>query len=133
MRTLAAVLAVLAVTCCAGSGNVSQPTPSPIAAATPTPIPAIPTPSPLLATPGGPTADNSAFKFTRIASGLQSPLYLTDAGDGSGRLFIVEQAGRIRVVKNGSLLPAAFLDIRSLVESGGERGLLSVAFHPQFR
>ena len=87
----------------------------------------------MLATPSGPSADNSSFKFTRIASGLQSPVYLTDAGDGSGRLFIVEQTGRIRVVKNGVLLPTPFLDIRSLVASGGERGLLSVAFHPQFK
>jgi glucose/arabinose dehydrogenase len=104
--------------------------PTATAIATPTPSP---TPSPLFATPSGPSADNSSFKFTRIASGLQSPVYLTDAGDGSGRLFIVEQSGRIRVVKNGVLLAAPFLDIRSLVASGGERGLLSVAFHPQFK
>jgi len=63
---------------------------------------------------------------------LQSPVFVTGAGDDSGRIFIVEQAGRIRIVKNGVLLPAPFLDIRSLVASGGERGLLSVAFHPQF-
>jgi glucose/arabinose dehydrogenase len=64
---------------------------------------------------------------------LNSPVYVTDAGDGSGRLFIVEQVGRIRIVKDGALLPTPFLDIRSLVESGGERGLLSVAFHPDFK
>ena len=58
---------------------------------------------------------------------------MTGAGDGSGRLFIVEQIGRIRILQNGVLLPAPFLDIRSLVVSGGERGLLSVAFHPQFK
>ena len=77
--------------------------------------------------------NNRAFKFTKIAGGLQSPVYVTGAGDGSGRLFIVEQVGRIRIVKNGRLLPTPFLDIRSLVASGGERGLLSVAFHPQFK
>ncbi len=87
----------------------------------------------MLATPTGPTADNRSFKFTKVASGLQSPVYVTGAGDGSGRLFIVEQVGRIRVVKDGRLLPAPYLDIRSLVASGGERGLLSVAFHPQFK
>jgi glucose/arabinose dehydrogenase len=133
MRTLAAMLAVLVVTGCACSGNTSQPKSTPTAAVTPTPIPPAPTPTPLLATPSGPSADNGSFKFTRIASGLQSPVYLTDAGDGSGRIFIVEQTGRIRVVKDGVLLPAPFLDIRSLVASGGERGLLSVAFHPQFK
>ena len=60
-------------------------------------------------------------------------MFVTGAGDGSGRLFIVEQIGRIRILQNGALLPASFFDIRSLVVSGGERGLLSVAFHPQFK
>jgi glucose/arabinose dehydrogenase len=132
MRAFAVLLAVLVVIGCTGSGNTSPTTPTPTATAIATPTPS-PTPSPLFATPSGPSADNGSFKFTRIASGLQSPVYVTDAGDGSGRLFIVEQAGRIRVVKNGVLLPAPFLDIRSLVASGGERGLLSVAFHPQFK
>jgi hypothetical protein len=73
-----------------------------------------------------------SFKLTKIAGNLRSPVYVTNAGDGSGRLFIVEQAGRILVLKSGSLLATPFLDIRSLVASGGERGLLSVAFHPDF-
>ena len=47
-------------------------------------------------------------------------------------MFIVEQAGRILVMKDGRVLPTPFLDIRSLVVAGGERGLLSVAFHPDF-
>ena len=64
-------------------------------------------------------------------SGLDSPVYLA-APAGDGRLFIVEQAGRIRVVRNGSLQDQPFLDIRAKVKSGGEQGLLSVAFHPQF-
>ena len=68
-----------------------------------------------------------------MAGGLQSPVYVTGAGDGSGRLFIVEQVGLIRVIMDGRLLPTPFLDIRSLVVSGGERGLLSVAFLPDFK
>src|SRR3977135_1050470 len=92
-----------------------------------------PPPTPAIATPSGPSPDKSSFKLTPIATGLQSPVYVTGAGDGSGRLFIVEQAGRIRIVKGGVLMPTPFLDIRSLVKSGGERGLLSVAFHPQFQ
>ncbi len=64
-------------------------------------------------------------------SGLDSPVYL-GAPAADGRLFIVEQAGRIRVVRNGSLQDQPFLDIRAKVKSGGEQGLLSVAFHPQF-
>lgn len=67
-----------------------------------------------------------------IVTGLSDPLYLTHAGDRSGRLFVVEQAGAIRIVKEGRLFSRPFLDIRSRVISGGEMGLLSVAFHPQY-
>ena len=52
---------------------------------------------------------------------------------GSGRLFVVEQPGRIRIVANGALAPAPFLDIASRLLSGGERGLLGLAFHPDYR
>ena len=67
-----------------------------------------------------------------MASGLAQPLFL-DAPVGDSRLFIVEQPGRIRIVADGSLLPGAFLDITDLVGSGGERGLLGLAFHPQYQ
>jgi glucose/arabinose dehydrogenase len=122
------------LTACGGSDGTSGVSPG---ATSPTPIESAPSPNPsstpALATPSGPSPDKGSFKFTRVASGLQSPVYLTGAGDGSGRLFIVEQIGRIRILRNGALLPAPFLDIRSLVVSGGERGLLSLAFHPQFK
>ena len=63
---------------------------------------------------------------------FSSPTYLTaPPGDGE-RLFVVEQGGRIRVVRNGVTLPADFLNITSLVLSGGERGLLSMAFAPDY-
>jgi glucose/arabinose dehydrogenase len=68
-----------------------------------------------------------------VVSGLSLPVFVTHAGDGSDRLFIVEQEGRIRVFQNGAVLNAAFLDIRPLVTSGGERGFLSVAFHPDYQ
>ncbi len=67
-----------------------------------------------------------------VATGLEKPVYVTPAGDGSGRLFVVEQEGTIRIVRGGRLLPRAFLDIRRRVIAGGELGLLSVAFHPQY-
>ncbi|MDQ7844643.1 MAG: PQQ-dependent sugar dehydrogenase [Armatimonadota bacterium] len=67
-----------------------------------------------------------------VVTGLSAPVYLTHAGDRSGRLFVVEQEGRIRVVRDGRLLARPYLDIRSRVVSGGELGLLSVAFHPRF-
>src|SRR3954452_14549377 len=66
-----------------------------------------------------------------IASGLDQPVALTHAGDT--RLFITEQTGTIRIHDALGLRATPFLDIRSLVLSGGERGLLSVAFHPRYR
>jgi glucose/arabinose dehydrogenase len=135
MRSLAAMLvAGLLMAACASPSPTSQATPSPTAAESPTPALPSPTTTPSLATPSGPTANNKSFKLTRIATGLQDPLDVEAAGDGSGRIFIVEQVGRIRVVKDGVVLPTPFLDIRSLVTTGGsEQGLLSVAFHPQFK
>ena len=67
-----------------------------------------------------------------VAQGLDQPVYAT-APAGDDRLFIVEQPGRIRIVENGTLVQKPFLDIRNKVGCCGERGLLSVAFHPQYR
>jgi glucose/arabinose dehydrogenase len=68
--------------------------------------------------------------LSQVAPGLASPTFVTHAGDA--RLFIVEQAGRIRILRQGTLLATPFLDITPLVSSGGERGLLSVALHPDY-
>ena len=57
---------------------------------------------------------------------------MSGAGDGSGRLFVAEQAGRIRVVEDGTLVDGPFLDITDRVTAGGERGLLGLAFPPGF-
>lgn len=73
-----------------------------------------------------------AVELQPVLSGLSSPVYVTSAHDGSNRLFIVEQAGRIKVLEPGSSTPAIFIDIASRVLFGGERGLLGLAFHPQF-
>jgi glucose/arabinose dehydrogenase len=67
-----------------------------------------------------------------VSSGFNQPVYLTQPPADTSRLFVVEQPGFIRLVKNGSLLGTDFLDISSLVLSGGERGLLSIAFHPNY-
>ncbi len=68
-----------------------------------------------------------------VADGFESPVYVTHAGDGSRRLFVVEQPGRIRIVRgNGQVVGAPFLDITALVRDGGERGLLGLAFHPGY-
>jgi len=63
-----------------------------------------------------------------LVSGLSSPVHITNAGDGSGRLFVVERVGNVRIVKNGSLQGTPFLNIQDRVQAGGEEGLLSVAF-----
>jgi glucose/arabinose dehydrogenase len=68
-----------------------------------------------------------------LAGGFSRPVAVRAAGDGSGRLFVVEQGGRIKVVRGGEVLEEPFLDIASRVESGGnEQGLLGLAFHPGF-
>jgi hypothetical protein len=80
----------------------------------------------------------AAVTLDPLLSGLTEPTYVTHAGDGSGRLFLVEQSGVIRVLQPGSATPTIFLDIRALVRSpqdvggGIEEGLLSMAFHPDY-
>jgi uncharacterized repeat protein (TIGR01451 family) len=69
---------------------------------------------------------------TVVASGFTHPVQVTHAGDGSGRLFVVEQPGTVRVIKDGGGLPEPYLDLRQLTVDAGERGLLSVAFHPNY-
>jgi len=66
-----------------------------------------------------------------ILSGLNSPVYVTNAHDGSNRLFVIEQPGRILVLQPGSSAPAVFLDIRNRVSFSGEQGLLGLTFHPR--
>ncbi len=79
-----------------------------------------------------PSAKVPKIELQRVINGLTRPVYLTHAGDNSGRLFIVEQPGRILIFQDGALRTTPFLDIRSKVSFGGERGLLSVAFHPKY-
>jgi len=69
--------------------------------------------------------------LTTVATGLDFPLGLT-APTGDARLFVVEKTGRIRIIKNGTLLPAAFLDLHTLVSGGSEQGLLGLAFDPAY-
>ena len=67
-----------------------------------------------------------------VSSGLSSPVFVGNAGDGTNRLFILEQGGVIRVLQPGSSTPTAFLDLHTKVVAGGEQGLLGLAFHPQY-
>jgi len=72
-----------------------------------------------------------ATGFVRYASGLVAPVFVASAPGAPTTLYVVEQAGRIRVVKNRKVV-GTFLDIRSIVKSGGELGLLSMAFSPHY-
>ncbi|HSR50130.1 MAG TPA: PQQ-dependent sugar dehydrogenase, partial [Acidobacteriota bacterium] len=70
--------------------------------------------------------------FELVAEGLNRPIGIAHAGDGSGRLFVTEGLGRIRVIENGDLLDQPFLDISSEVAQEGEGALWDIAFHPNF-
>jgi glucose/arabinose dehydrogenase len=74
----------------------------------------------------------STIGLQQVASGLSTPLYVTAPPGDTARLFIVEKTGAIRMVKSGTLLPAPFLDIGTLVSGGGEQGLLGLAFDPDY-
>jgi glucose/arabinose dehydrogenase len=106
---LSIVLAALAG--CGGGGG------SPGTAATPLPAP---TPTPTL-----------TLALRQVVNGLDNPTFLT-APAGDKRQFIVERAGRIRILQDGLLLALPFLDISARVSTAGEGGLLSMAFHPQY-
>jgi glucose/arabinose dehydrogenase len=72
------------------------------------------------------------FAPRTVVGGLDAPLQVTAPAGSSGVLYVVEQGGLVRVVKGGKLLPRPFLDVRALVRSGGEQGLLGLAFAPDY-
>jgi glucose/arabinose dehydrogenase len=118
-----------------GTGQPPATTGSP-GASLPSSAPATTTPT---ATATATTTGPSAFDPTGVSldirvvvDGLTSPVDVASAHDRTGRLFVVEQAGRIRLVEDGRLVTRPFLDIRKEIASGGERGLLGLAFHPNF-
>lgn len=100
---LAAMLALILPGCAGSGGVVSQPPPQ---------------------------VPPASVSFVPVVQGLALPVHIGHAGDGSQRVFLVEQGGRILILDNGSLLPAPFLDIHDNVLSGGEQGLLGMAFPP---
>jgi glucose/arabinose dehydrogenase len=86
---------------------------------------------------GAPTAraalEAGQLRPLKILGGLASPIGVTNAGDGTNRLFVIQRAGTVRTVRTGLLSPTIFLDLSAWVLAGGERGLLGLAFHPDFR
>ena len=125
-------LVVLVATVAAAPGAVDRQVAQTAAHATPVRT------SPVTLT--SPAADNSpafdpggvSITLTSVADGFSNPVLVTNAGDGTDRLFVVEQGGRIRIIKNGNVLPTPFLDIHSGISTGGEQGLLGLAFSPGF-
>jgi glucose/arabinose dehydrogenase len=74
----------------------------------------------------------SEIQIEAVITGLDNPVAITHAGDGSGRLFITQLAGQILIFDGNQILPEPFLDIGALVSAGSERGLFSVSFHPDY-
>lgn len=135
------ILLVLPALACSVLSTPLPPAPTSVPAtqtsASPTTIPTTsePTTAPDTDTPLPPTAttfpDPSGYVWRQVITGLQRPVDLR--ADGSGRLFVVEKAGRIRIIQDGQLLQNPFLDITDRVGSrGNEQGLLGLVFHPQY-
>jgi glucose/arabinose dehydrogenase len=82
--------------------------------------------------PQPPPPEPRQLRLVQVAAGLESPTHLASTPSEPNRLYVVEQDGRILVLENGRLRPEPFLDITDQVVSGGEQGLLSVAFHPEY-
>ena len=143
-RSLALLVTALALAGCAAEDDEARPRaapsePTPTAAApsddstgqgdetTSESSPTAPPPEP---PPPEPPPEPARLRVERVATGLEAPTHLASPPGDAAQLFVVEQAGRVRVIANGRVRPEAFLDVRNLVASGGERGLLSIAFHP---
>lgn len=86
----------------------------------------------LVVAAGAPARAQTTIALETVLGGLASPVFVTHAGDGSGRLFVVQQGGAIVVLKPGASAPTVFLNISDRVIAGGEQGLLGLAFHPQY-
>lgn len=140
MRRLILFL-VLFLAACNGTVTPTSPLSTPsVASLTETSLPPTGSSATLPATSDSPSTtpapvtsfpDPGAYTWQEVISGLQRPVDLQP--DGSGRLFVIEKVGRIRILQNGQLTPTPFLDISDRVNSNGnEQGLLGLAFHPQF-
>ena len=89
-------------------------------------------PQPIKTQTAATTAPSFTLTLELIASGLNNPVGLANAGDGSQRLFVLEQSGYVRVIKNGVLLSTPYLTLTGQVVCCGEQGLLGIAFDPDF-
>ena len=126
-------MVLVAVAACAATAP--SPRPSPNASSTVAPATQAPTASGSSGAPStalGSGTPGTAVALKVVADHLDAPVDVTTADDGSGRIFVVEQGGVIEIVKGGKALATPFLDLSSRISSGGERGLLGLAFHPGY-
>jgi glucose/arabinose dehydrogenase len=145
VSVLSILIAVFLISACSGTElptpvDTSAPlqkatltVPAPTATQEPSPIPTqttAPTSTPVDVTE---FPDPANYSWIEIASGLNKPIGLVSAGDGSGRLFIIQQPGQILIHDGSSILDQPFLDLRDRVgTNGSEQGLLGIAFHPNY-
>jgi glucose/arabinose dehydrogenase len=136
--SLVAVLSMAISACGPGQDSaLLSPTPagSPAATEPPTSGPSARSEPSLSAAPPAATGfdpERVGLSLEPVVDQVDAPLAVTNAGDGSGRIFVLEQRGQIRVVQDGRLAGDPFLDIGDRLTAGGERGLLGLAFHPAF-
>lgn len=131
--------AVALLGACGGGGGdgprvVPTPAPSPTQPGTSPEPTAQPTPTQpgATATPSGTPPGSTPLRLATVATGLDQPLFVTAAPGDTRRLFVVEQSGRVRVVRDGALLDAPFVDLSERISCCGERGLLGLAFDPDY-
>jgi glucose/arabinose dehydrogenase len=133
IRPLAATLIVLLLAGCGPTQGTPAPSRSAVEA---TPAATDPRASPSTTDPSATSVPfdptGVSLEVDTVTDGLDQPVDIAVPDDGSGRVFVAEQPGRIRVVRNGVLVDQPFLDIRDRIASGGERGLLGLALHPAF-
>ena len=79
-----------------------------------------------------PPAGQDSLALQLVAQGLSQPVFVTAPPSDSSRLFVVQQGGLVRIIRNDTLLTRNFLDLRTRVSTGSEQGLLSIAFHPDY-
>src|SRR5262245_41215793 len=86
----------------------------------------------ILTIASAPAGAQTTITITQVAPNIVRPVAIANAGDGTGRLFFVQQGGQILVYDGTQVLPTPFLDVSGVILSGGERGLLGLAFHPNY-
>ena len=134
--TLAVIAGLIALLVTRGpSPTAASAGPMPVPSANSAPSPGDGSPSRPAATGAQPATIAAAppsVALQPLGVSFDQPVYVTAPKGDATRLFVVEKTGRIRIVENGSLVPAPFLDLSKMVSGGGEQGLLSMAFDPRY-